>query len=394
MNTKFKLENFKIDFTKPIGKGTFGEVYKATEKNSGKDYAIKKIPIDKFDNDVINNMLLMNNCENSIKYYGYFKEKNFIYLIMELCDCNLSQMIEKKKLKIKEIKELLEQLNNAFKTMHKNSIIHRNIKPENILIKKLKNNNNLYKLGDYESSKQINKSNNTSNKAKTNELNVKNNLNNDISNFDLWFIGILIHKLCFGKIPKNNVIQKMNNKYLDDLIQKLLIKKKIDKNNNNGRFIWEEYFNHNFFKNEYIQEIENLKKSLEQFNKKIKVIINLINDKLKEFNNLINKEIKNIFTNEFNENMQKITNLIDTFNVNNDENKYNEMFTIFNKSIIEYNEILEYKLDLDQNILYQGQVIKGTNIKNGKGIEYILNNSVIKFIGEYLNGEKWNRKRI
>ena len=96
MNTKFKLENFKIDFTKPIGKGTFGEVYKATEKNTGKDYAIKRIPINKFNNDVINNMLLMNNSENSIKYYGYFKDKNLIYLIMELCDCNLSQMIEKK----------------------------------------------------------------------------------------------------------------------------------------------------------------------------------------------------------------------------------------------------------------------------------------------------------
>jgi serine/threonine protein kinase len=53
-------------------------------------------------------------------------------------------MIEKKKLNIKEIKELLEQLNNAFKIMYINSIIHRNIKPENILIKKLKNKNNLY----------------------------------------------------------------------------------------------------------------------------------------------------------------------------------------------------------------------------------------------------------
>ncbi len=318
---------------------------------------------------------------------------------MELCDCNLYQMIEKKKLNIKEIKELLEQLNNAFKTMYINSIIHRNIKPENILIKKLKNKNNLYKLGDYESSKQINKSNNTSNNAKANALNVKNNLNIDKSKFDLWFIGILIHKLCFGKIPKNNIIQKSNSIYLDDLIKKLLIKKTYDENNNNCRISWKEYFEHNFFKNDYKKEIEVLKYILEKFNQKIKEIINLINNKLKEFNNLINKEIENISTNEFNEKIQNISNLINNFNFNYDEYKYNEMFSIFNKSIIKSKEILEYKfdldqniLDLDQNILYEGQVIKGTNIKNGKGIEYKIKKNNIIFIGEYLNGKRWNGK--
>ncbi len=40
-------------------------------------------------------------------------------------------------------------------------------------------------------------------------------------------------------------------------------------------------------------------------------------------------------------------------------------------------------------ILYKGEGIKGTNIKNGKGIEYKINDDNIIFKGEYLNGEKF-----
>ena len=89
MNTKYKYDDFEIDFKKPLGKGGFSDVYKAKEKSTGKEYAIKRFPIDELNEKEINNMLLINKCENSIKYYGYFKEENLIYLIMELCDCSI-----------------------------------------------------------------------------------------------------------------------------------------------------------------------------------------------------------------------------------------------------------------------------------------------------------------
>ncbi len=95
----------------------------------------------------------MNECENSIKFYGIIIEEYYIYLIMELCDCNLAQIINEKKGNIEEIKEILTQLNNVFKIMYRNNIIHKDIKPENILIKKLENDKYLYKLTDYNSLK-------------------------------------------------------------------------------------------------------------------------------------------------------------------------------------------------------------------------------------------------
>ena len=82
-------------------------------------------------------LTMMNKSENSIKYFGFFIKDNIIYLIMELCDCSLDQIITEKKLNAKEIKEILEQLNDVFKIMYENSIILRDINSENILIKKL-----------------------------------------------------------------------------------------------------------------------------------------------------------------------------------------------------------------------------------------------------------------
>lgn len=53
---------------------------------------------------------------------------------MELCDSDLSK--NEKKLDYKEIQAILKQLNNSFKIISENKILHRAIKPGNILIKK------------------------------------------------------------------------------------------------------------------------------------------------------------------------------------------------------------------------------------------------------------------
>ena len=41
MNTKFKFNDFEIDYKKPLGEGGFGAVYKATQKNTEKFMQLK-----------------------------------------------------------------------------------------------------------------------------------------------------------------------------------------------------------------------------------------------------------------------------------------------------------------------------------------------------------------
>ena len=73
-----------------------------------------------------------------------------------------------------------------------------------------------------------------------------------------------------------------------------------------------------------VKEIENLKISLKKFNNTINEMKIFINNKSEEFNNIINKEIENIFTDEYNEKIKKLSNLLNKFNFNEDENKFNK----------------------------------------------------------------------
>ena len=131
MENNFGLSDFEIDFNKPLFEGKVSSIYKAIDKIKKREYAIKRMSYNAFKEEEIifeiNNMIIMNDCQNSIKYFGYFKDCNYFYIIMELCEFSLDKVINEKKGNIKEIKEIIEQLNNALKIMYDNGIIHKNI---------------------------------------------------------------------------------------------------------------------------------------------------------------------------------------------------------------------------------------------------------------------------
>ena len=396
MWNNFQLSDFEIDFNNPIFKGTVSSIYKALDKNKKKEYAIKRISVSVFKEEEIissiNDMIIMNECENSTKFFGYFKDDNYFYIIMELCEFSLDKIINEKKGDIKELKEIIEQLNNALKIMQDNGIIHQNIKPENILIKKSENNKNIYKLTDYRLLK-IFKENNNKETFEYIAPEIRNNLNDSKLKVDLWSIGIIIHKLYFGNTPKNNIIQKTKSNYLDDLIQNLIVEIPFDKNNI-CRINWEDYFNHIFFQNNYKKEIFYLNNSLDKFNGTINMMISFINKKYEEFKNLIHKEIENINTDKHNEKIGNFSALLNEFSFNEDKNKLSEIFRIFEKSIFNDKVIVENKVYIDNDIIYEGETMKGTNIKNGKGVEYkIKKDNLLVFKGEYLNGKRNGKGR-
>ena len=71
------------------------------------------------------------NNNNSIKCYEYFNTEDNFLIIMELCDCNFQENLNtrlddnRKCFSIEEIYERLNQLNNTFRIMVKNNIIHQ-----------------------------------------------------------------------------------------------------------------------------------------------------------------------------------------------------------------------------------------------------------------------------
>ena len=116
-----------------ISKGTFGEVFKVLSIKDKKIVAIKRL-IDADDEEFINEVNIlkqMNKCENSVKYLDSFKDKGNKYIVTELCDGNLRNLIKERKygLTVEEIKKIFCQINEGFKYLNSKNLFdyHLNI---------------------------------------------------------------------------------------------------------------------------------------------------------------------------------------------------------------------------------------------------------------------------
>ena len=277
-----------------IGRGSFGEVYKAKNKETGELVALKKIYIDtncseedinegiKLIINEINNMEICSNYnmnEYSVKLYDYFQNKGEFVFVMELCDDNLKGVLKKKnKFTPKEIYKYLSQLNNTFKIMVKKKIVHRDLKLENILIKyiNMEQNDFIVKLTDYGVSKQVTTTKVCKTHAGTSFTMAPEVLEGDgeyDNKCDLWSIGVIIYQLLFNEFPfkgKTEVailstikslglscLKTPEDTNLRDLMLKLLTRQSKE------RISWEEYFNHPFFTKD---EASKIKKTEDQSN--------------------------------------------------------------------------------------------------------------------------------
>ncbi|XP_046438267.1 calcium-dependent protein kinase 2-like [Daphnia pulex] len=146
-----------------LRKGKYGIVYEGVWR--GNQVAIKRIPLDHatISNEREVNALKKFDHENVIKLFHDEKDTNFKFFVLELCKASLDKLFlkgddpEKYSGPMPSEAEVLLQLAKGLEHIHKNGLVHRDIKPQNVLIwVNPQTKQVLMKWADFGFSKQVN----------------------------------------------------------------------------------------------------------------------------------------------------------------------------------------------------------------------------------------------
>ncbi|XP_053316252.1 homeodomain-interacting protein kinase 4-like [Spea bombifrons] len=128
-----------------LGKGSFGEVVKCQKRDSGKQVAIKILKYDCSSNYAIEHEIEMLNALrkvdvekfNILQFYEHFHDDSKHYMVFELLQKNLFQYQEEigfAPLPVRHIRTISSQVLIALSKLSELSIIHADLKPENIVL--------------------------------------------------------------------------------------------------------------------------------------------------------------------------------------------------------------------------------------------------------------------
>ena len=140
------IDNYVLE--KCIGKGAFGEVYITSKKGESKKYATKKLDREYIEKSeamkyLQNEIFILKTLDhpNIVKFVDVKKTKKHYYIIMEFCNGGeLSKALEKymekhgKPFSQEIVQHIMRQIIDAFKYIHGQKIIHRDVKLDNVLL--------------------------------------------------------------------------------------------------------------------------------------------------------------------------------------------------------------------------------------------------------------------
>ena len=209
----YSIENFEYirDYNNDlitIGKGGYGKIYLAKNKNDNKEYAIKYISKKKMQSMGLDPSVVKREIDihirithpHIIKLYSYLDDRNNYYLALEYAaNGSLYQYIQKKKgMSENEAFYYFIQVASAIHFLHSNGYAHRDIKPENILIDEDGN----IKLCDFGWCVNVSKGERIT-FCGTYEYMAPEMINDEFYDMgiDIWSLGVLLYEMIHGYSP-------------------------------------------------------------------------------------------------------------------------------------------------------------------------------------------------
>ena len=212
-NSNFNILNYvnQYQIIKPIKSGGYGEVLLGKNVLTNKLISIKRINIKGFSTDDLYNIsresLYLSNLKhkNIIKMYCSYQYKDYLYNIMDYAEGGeLSQLINSD-IEIPEfkIKDIFKQIIEGVKFIHGKNVIHRDLKPNNILfLDKEKTHIVIIDFGISGISNGLNKEIIKAGTFKFTppEILSKNNFQSS-NKIDIWSLGVILYLMYFKKYP-------------------------------------------------------------------------------------------------------------------------------------------------------------------------------------------------
>lgn len=127
-----------------LGEGTYGIVYKAQDRTTGDIVALKRIRLDNENEGVpctaIREISLLKELRhpNIVRLYDVLHREKKLTLVFEYLDIDLKKFIDANsgELDLGTIKTMMWQLLAGVAYIHRHKVLHRDLKPQNLLINK------------------------------------------------------------------------------------------------------------------------------------------------------------------------------------------------------------------------------------------------------------------